>query len=212
VIIDDAGIAAGNRDFLTQSNKNMSAILQVCRTKRWFMIYNMPNRRHVDLQIRELVYAKASIYKSFHSAGFNVAKIHTETINTYGKSGKDYRHRLHLGEGNKPISFYGLYSPELLDPYKGLMERYDILRDEATDALIHERAGQEQLKKQPVDKKKARTEKLQKEYLDRTNPHINTMKELIAGNNFKRYVFMAQTGLRYNETARMEEELRTGVR
>lgn len=203
VVIDDAGIAAGNRDFLTQSNKNMSAILQVCRTKRWFLIYNMPNRRHVDLQIRELVYSKGYIYKSFHDAGFNVVKINREEINTSSSKNRDFRRRLTMG--GKKISFYLSYSTDYLDPYKGLVEEYDILRDKATDDLIHERAGNEAEKKNPVNKKaEAWKSKLAKFY-----DYVS--KEYKAkGDAMKRSDIIIKTGLTDREVLKMIAIYNTG--
>lgn len=199
VIIDDAGIAAGNRDFLTQSNKNMSAILQVCRTKRWFLIYNMPNRRHVDLQIRELVYAKGYIYKSFHSAGFNVVKINREQIDIANVNSKVMRRRLTLG-GQK-ISFHLQYSPEILDPYKGLIAKYDMLRDAATDALIHERAVDEQESNEKITKKQKEWEDKIKLYYPVVKDHIETMKSSCA--KLKRSTITAMTGLSDRDVLRL---------
>jgi len=35
IMIDDAGVAIGNRDFATQKSKNLNKITMTCRTKRW---------------------------------------------------------------------------------------------------------------------------------------------------------------------------------
>lgn len=199
VVIDDAGIAAGNRDFLTQSNKNMSAILQVCRTKRWFLIYNMPNRRHVDLQIRELVYAKGFIYKSYHNAGFNLLKINREVTELTSNKGNTFRKRLTFG-GQK-MSFYLAYSTDLLDPYKGLVAKYDELRKKATESLIHERAGAEEDRKNPVNKKKEEWKDKVSKYYEMVSA---TYKQHQAdGTRFKRSDICCMTGMTDRDVVRM---------
>src|SRR5208283_2351177 len=77
IVIDDSGVAIDARSFQTKSNINTSKIWQTCRTKRWFTIFNVPRAHHVDVRIRELVNAKASIYHPYHSAGMNVLKIYS---------------------------------------------------------------------------------------------------------------------------------------
>jgi hypothetical protein len=188
VVIDDAGIAAGNRDFLTQSNKNMSAILQVCRTKRWFLIYNMPNRRMVDVQIRDLVYSKAYIHLPCHDKGFNVVKINRERIDTGNTKGGDtWKHRLNFDA--KKINYYLAFSTDFLDPYVGLIEKYDINRDAATDALIHERAGQESERKNPTNTR-------EETWKDKMDKHYGYVCDQCAnGGKVNRTAIAAHTGL-----------------
>jgi hypothetical protein len=196
VIIDDAGIAAGNRDFLTQSNKNMSAILQTCRTKRWFLIYNMPNRRHVDLQIRELVYAKAYIAQPCHDKGFNIVKINRERINTSNtKSGDTWRQRLVFS--GKKMNYFIAFSTDYLSPYLGLIEKYDELRDKATETLIHERATNESDRNAP---------KVSKHDLwqEKVTAHYETVKsECLKGGKINRSAIATKTGLTDRDIVRM---------
>ena len=195
VIIDDAGIAAGNRDFLTQQNKNMSAILQTCRTKRWFLIYNMPNRRHVDLQIRELVYSKAHIHFSCHDHGFNIVKLNRERIDTSNSKGDTYRHRLSFD--GKKVNYFLAYSPDYLDAYKGLIAKYDELRDKATIALIHERAQQETERKSPTNNK-------EEVWQSKMDEHYETVREAcMAGGKVNRSKLMVETGLTDREIVKM---------
>ena len=195
VIIDDAGIAAGNRDFLTQSNKNMSAILQTCRTKRWFLIYNMPNRRHVDLQIRELVYSKAHIHFSCHEHGFNIVKLNRERIDTSNNKGDTYKHRLSFD--GKKVNYFLAYSPDYLDAYKGLIAKYDELRDKATIDLIHERAAQETDRKNPKNSR-------EDSWNNKMDEHYETVKtECLKGGKVNRTKLAATTGLNDRDIVKM---------
>jgi hypothetical protein len=196
VVIDDAGIAAGNRDFLTQSNKNMSAILQTCRTKRWFLIYNMPNRRHVDLQIRELVYSKAHIHLSCHDKGFNVVKLNRERINVADSKGGDtWKHRLSFD--NKKVNYFLAFSTDYLEPYVGLIEKYDELRDKATEDLIHERASQESDRKNPTNTREL-------SWQNKMDEHYETVRsECLLGKKINRTTLAAKTGLNDRDIVKM---------
>jgi hypothetical protein len=110
VVIDDAGVAAGSREFATISNRNLNKIYQTCRPKRWFTQFNVPVVTHVDLQIRELVNAKSYVYAKYHDDGFNLVKINTTELVTSGKKNVEYKHR--LAPNGKKIDFWTAYSPD----------------------------------------------------------------------------------------------------
>jgi hypothetical protein len=205
VIVDDAGIAAGNRAYMTQDNKDIDAIMQTCRTKRWFMSYNSPNRRHVDVHVRELVYAKAHIYKPFHAAGFNVIKILREQINLTRRRNNEYQQHFTLG-GKKTV-FYAQFSTDILDDsygYAGLMDKYDAGRDVATDQLLAERANQSEERKNPTSKrqewKQDWEKKVEKWYHHITSQIIECEK---SGEKFKRSKIRMETGLSDPEVIKM---------
>jgi hypothetical protein len=171
VIIDDAGVALDSRDFQTRASKNMSKIYQTCRTKRWFTIFNIPRVTHVDLRIRELVNAKASIYKSFHAGGFNILKIFSSRITSRGYKKTERNPRLIFDK--KKISFFVEYSTDILAPlYVGLQKEYDIARDEAGTRILDQIAEEEKLAKTPGPSKR---EKKEKEMEDK---HCKKVKEL----------------------------------
>ena len=151
VFIDDAGVAAGNRDYATQSNKNLSVIMQTCRTKRWYVVFTAPMNKHLDLSIRELVYCKGKIYKSCHDAGFNILK--QKSIHMRERGGKFKEYNPNFIFNDVKFDLYAYFTPEFLDPYKGIIELYDTARDKAADALIHERAEQESINKSGVGKR-----------------------------------------------------------
>ena len=151
VLIDDAGVGIGNRDFQTQSNKNISAIMQTCRTKRWYVVFTAPIDDMMDIHIRKLTYAKSKIVKPCHEAGFNIVQ-HKGVIRSFSK-GKSKEINPHFVYGNdKNIQMYAIFSPDMYDPYKGLMAKYDKIRESAANDLIHKLAVEEKERKNPVNK------------------------------------------------------------
>ena len=157
VIIDDAGVAVGSREFATLSNRNLTKIHQTCRTKRWFTQINVPVVTQIDKQIRELVSAKSRVYRSYHNDGFNILKINNIEINTASKTA-EYKHRIAVK--GKQIDFWTTYSPDILPGYEHYMEKYDKLREDAADDLILTTNESEQDRKKGVSKrdKKYQTE------------------------------------------------------
>jgi hypothetical protein len=158
IIIDDASTALGSRDFGKQSNKNFNKILTVCRTKRWFVILNMPIVSHTDLQIRELVDARSRVYKSFHAGGFNVLKINSSDIVEH--RGKNVMHKRRMSFFDKKFDFWVAFSPDILDPFKGIADTYDKQRDDAALNLIREISSKERTAADPRTKYEAKFEEL----------------------------------------------------
>lgn len=156
VVIDDAGVAAGSREFATISNRNLNKIYQTCRPKRWFTQFNVPVVTHVDLQIRELVAAKSYVYAKFHDDGFNLVKINTTELVTTGKRNVEYKHR--LAPDGKKIDFWTAYSPDILPGFEGFMDTYDKAREEASSALISETAASEKERKSGLGKREKKYE------------------------------------------------------
>ena len=164
VLIDDAGVSAGNRDYASTSNKNLAAIMQTCRTKRWYVVFTAPMDKQVDLAIRELVYAGSKIYKSCHAAGFNLLRRRGVTYrkirNRYVEHNPNFEYDVRDKCGGVKINLYAAFTPDYLDPYTGIVAKYEAARDTAADALIHERATAERDKKNKVTdrEKKFRTD------------------------------------------------------
>jgi hypothetical protein len=152
IIVDDAGVTVGSKDSQTQKNKNIGAIMQTCRTKRLLLLWNAPMRKHIDLQIRELVYAKGHIFKSCHAAGFNIIKINITKQDVTNPNAPEWKHRFVFN--GKKMSFYIAFSPDFIDTYEGVLAKYEAGRDVAADALIHGRSIQEHVRNNPVDKAK----------------------------------------------------------
>lgn len=164
VVIDDAGVAAGSREFATLSNRNLNKIQQTCRPKRWFTLFNLPVITHVDLQIRELVAAKSYVYAKFHDWGFNLVKINTTELVTSGRKNVEYKHR--LAPQGKKIDFWTAYSPDILPGFAGFMDKYDAAREKASDNLISETATCEKERKSGLSKRDKRYQDLLTKYGD----------------------------------------------
>ena len=139
IIIDDAGVAVGSRDFATTSNKNFNKLMATCRTMRWCLIFTVPMRSHLDKQVRELVSASARVYKSFHKGGFNILKVGKVKILQDFKDKAIYPRFIF---NDKKIEFWVAFSP---DP--DLAEEYDRRRDAASMRLIAESLTGEEIEK-----------------------------------------------------------------
>lgn len=147
IMIDDAGVAVGNKDTQSRKNKNIGAIMQTCRTKRLLLLWNAPMVKHIDLQVRELIFAKGYVFKSCHSEGFNIAKMN---ITQTGTDGKEWKSRFTFDK--KKINYHLLFTPGIVgDSYTELLSTYEAYRDAAADALIHNKAIDEKLRNNPVD-------------------------------------------------------------
>jgi hypothetical protein len=185
IIIDDASVALGSRDFGTQKNKNLNKIMTVCRTKRWFVIQNAPITSHIDLQQRELMDAVAHIYRSYHAAGFNILKINSmESQYRFAKK-RSFEKRFSFKD--KKIDFYCAYSPDVLDPFKGFIERYERQREEATNRIIRDVKVQETNRANPETKQ----ERKRRESLEKHGWTIKKMRE--EGKSYRQIT--AETGL-----------------
>lgn len=159
IIVDDAGVAVGSRDFATTSNKNFNKLLSTCRTMRWCVILTVPMRSHLDKQVRELVSASAHVYKSFHAGGFNILKMGKVKILQNFKDKAIYPRFIF---NDKKIEFWVAFSP---DPQ--LADEYDIKRDMASQRLIAESVTGEEIE---------RLTPRQKKWKMIVDEHFNTIK------------------------------------
>lgn len=197
IIIDDAGTAIGSRDFAQQKNKNFNKILATCRTKRWFVILNVPISSHIDVQVRELVDATVHIYKPFHELGFNILKINSSESNyRFGKK-KVFEKRFSFF--NRKFDFWCAYSPDVLEPFTGFSEKYDKQRDDAANRIIRDITAQEKDRGDP----RTSREKKRQEYLEEYGGQI---REMVACGDSNRKICRA-TGLTDHMVNRVISEL-----
>jgi hypothetical protein len=156
ILIDDAGVAVGSRDFATTKNKNFNTLLTICRTRRWFIIFNVPVRTHVDKQIRELVDCVARVYKPYHKKGFNILKVHSVEISETNFN-KPYSHRYSFN--NKKVDMWVAFNPP-----QDMVDAYEEGRDSATDRIIMASiTGDEG---EPLPKREVKFQKLLTEVFD----------------------------------------------
>lgn len=128
ILIDDAGVAIGSRDFATTNNKNFNKILSTCRTKRWVVLLNTPAKTHIDKQVRELVDCWASVFLPQHPWGFNIIKIHSISINEQ-KANHPYLKRYEFDK--QKVDMWAVLMPD-----KATVTDYDIRREAAAQRLI----------------------------------------------------------------------------
>jgi hypothetical protein len=176
IVIDDASVALGSRDFAQQKNKNFNRLLTTCRTRRWAVVLNVPMASHLDLQIRELVDAKASIFKSFHAGGFNVLKIMSSDIQF--RMNKKHTYEKRFSFFDKKIDFWGAFSSDVFEGcydgcYNGYDDMYDEQRDAATNRVLEEIANDEEEMADTRGKREKNWEAIQDEFKDKIQDMMN---------------------------------------
>lgn len=213
IVIDDASVALGSRDFAQQKNKNFNRLLTTCRTRRWAIILNVPMASHLDLQIRELVDAKASIYKSFHAGGFNMLKIMSSDVQFRLNKKQTYEKRFSFY--GKKFDLWGAYSSDVFTDvyggcYNGYDDQYDSQRDQATTRILEETSAEEDEMADPRGKRDKKWDDLREKF----GPEIATMITLpeFLNKNGKPIIsaICRETGLNDPQVCRLVAEIRTG--
>ena len=178
LVIDDAGVGANNREFLSRGNINFNKIMMTCRTKRWIVIFTSVLKSHVDLNIREMSDVLINIYKSFHSGGFNICKAKSsDVIELPNNKNITISKRLVFGKKDKKIDFWVSFAPD-----KKLVDEYDKQRDIAADRILEE--SNEELNVKQLGKTESKQQELfskyytQVESLFKSNPNVKA-KEVI---------------------------------
>jgi hypothetical protein len=178
LIIDDAGVGANNREFLSRGNINFNKIVMTCRTKRWVVIFTSVLKSHVDLNIREMSDILINIYKSFHEGGFNICKAkNSDVIELPNNKNITISKRLSFDKDNKKIDFWVSFAPD-----KQLAEEYDRQRDIAADQILQE--SNEQLNEKQAGKTETKQQELFDKYYDiveklfKSDPEIKSREVL----------------------------------
>jgi hypothetical protein len=166
ILIDDAGVAVGSRDFSTTNNKNFNKLLSTCRTKRWVIILNTPAKTHIDKQIRELVDCWAHVFMSAHHDGFNILKINSLSINEHANN-QLYQKRYEFD--THKVDLWAVPSPD-----KETVREYDARREAAAQKLIDEMITGEEAPK--VGKREQHKQNMLTKYSERIIAMINEGK------------------------------------
>jgi hypothetical protein len=66
ILIDDSGVAFGNRDFFTKKSKDFNRLMAIARPMRWLIIFTCPLRSQIDLQLRQFANWNGSVFFSAH--------------------------------------------------------------------------------------------------------------------------------------------------
>ena len=190
IIIDDAGVAIGARDFATTSNKNFNKILSTCRTKRWVVLLNTPAKTHIDKQVRELVDCWAHVFLPQHKWGFNILKIHSITINEL-KSNYPYQKRYEFDK--QKVDMWAVLTPD-----KKTVEAYDIGREDAAQKLIDRMLTGEE--KSKMGKREQHRQNMLTKYTE-------TIKTMLLSGESERRVIVACPGLSNSMLISLRAEL-----
>jgi hypothetical protein len=159
LIIDDAGVGANNREFLSRGNINFNKIMMTCRTKRWIVIFTSVLKSHVDLNIREMSDVLITIYKSFHSGGFNICKAKNSDVKELSNNKNLTISRRLTFDKDKKIDFWVSFAPD-----RELAEEYDLQRDVAADLILQE--SNEELNEKQAGKTETKQQELFTKYYD----------------------------------------------
>ena len=160
LIIDDAGVGANNREFLSRGNINFNKIMMTCRTKRWVVIFTSVLKSHVDLNIREMSDILITIYKSFHDGGFNVCKAKNSSVVEMSNNKNLTMAKRLMFDKDKKIDFWVAFSPN-----KEIVEEYDRQRDIAADQILQE--SNDQLNEKQAGKTETKQQELFTKYYEK---------------------------------------------
>jgi hypothetical protein len=180
LLIDDAGVGANNREFLSRGNINFNKIMMTCRTKRWIVIFTSVLKSHVDLNIREMSDVLITIYKSFHNAGFNICKAKSSDVIELPNN-KNVTISKRLSMHDKKIDFWVSFGPS-----KEMAEEYDKQRDAAADLILKE--SSENINKKEMGFREIKGQEMITKYLDK-------VKEMLDHGDSERKIIKACEGL-----------------
>lgn len=152
-LFEEAGVGLHNRNFMTDTNKLASYILQTFRSKNYILILTVPNPDFVDIQGRKLFHCLMETAGINHNEKYVVVKAYFPNHSIFHK--KDYHPSLLRvqTEGNT----YSVGNIRVGLPSKELLKDYLKLKDEFNDRLhvssFHKLDSKQLLEKMPTRKK-----------------------------------------------------------
>jgi len=171
ILLDDAGVAVGSRDFSTTKNKNFNKLLATCRTQRWMILLNVPAKSHIDKQIRELVDCWGKVYMPLHALGFNILKINSVEINESSENKPYMKKYIFKDKNSRPrkIDLWAVQSPD-----EATAREYDVRRDEAAQKIIEQQMTGEEAPE--LSKREMHRQNMLNKYSERIIQMINDGK------------------------------------
>ena len=136
VVLDDVGAdALGSRTFMSKENRDLSGVLQTCRTERNVILISVPMRELTDINVGRFAAYFCEISESLHDHGLTLVKVFTQKPQY--RSGKLHYPYMRWGK-HKIVRFVSGMPPA------DIFERYDRIRDEqARQVAASQRAGKE---------------------------------------------------------------------
>lgn len=159
MILDDVGAdALGSRTFMSKENRDLSGVLQTCRTERNVILISVPMRELTDINVGRFAAYFCEISESLHDHGITLVKVFTQKPQY--RSGKMFYPYLRWNR-HKIVRFVSGMPPA------DIFERYDRIRDEqARQVAASQRAGKEDEGNQKLSRIDRRWQEIDENYGD----------------------------------------------
>lgn len=108
LIMDEAGVSIGSRDFWSLENRRISYICQTFRHRNLIVFFTVPNLRYIDAQVRPLF--SGLIQTKNIDFARNVCKIKMYWLESSPETGKIYKH-FYKDEDGYPITWVEVEKP-----------------------------------------------------------------------------------------------------
>jgi hypothetical protein len=197
ILIDDSGVAFGNRDFFTKKSKDFNRLMAIARPMRWLIIFTTPLRSQIDLQLRQFANWNGSVYFSAHQHGFSILKMYSVDVKEIGGN-QTFTRKVILG--GKKMDFLVFWGPP-----KELADEYDKLREATARRIIGEGGS--------LDHNFKKDKSKMKNVMKTTKERSHDMKKYLQqnpGSNLKetsvRFGLNYMTALRANKKLKQEKE------
>ena len=76
LVIEEMGVSANSRNFMSNVNKSLSTLAQTIRLKHYFIIVNVPKYTMIDKNVRMLTNARLEILRKDMSANLSYGKVY----------------------------------------------------------------------------------------------------------------------------------------
>ena len=138
-IMDDAGVSVNARNFASSYNKSLNDIFQTIRTDRCILLLSAPDTFLIDKVPRTLFNFYGEVAESMHSLGVNLIKI----FRLERRFRENDTREIYLQFGNTQVVRH-----RFLNPPQTMIDRYEILRDKATQVIKSNAGGKERNRKE----------------------------------------------------------------
>ncbi|WP_396614094.1 hypothetical protein ACH9L7_20335 (plasmid) [Haloferax sp. S1W] len=200
LVLEEAGVAAGNRNWYTVANQVLDALTQTWRHRNHGAIMTVPDFDLIDSHVQRRFHHLGIMVGKDESAG--ISKARWKYIQTNNETGKMYKkyHRMVGDDGvlrrHKWMKFR-LPSPELV-------RRYEATKGEYTDGLIDNLLEQVRAENEQAEAEQLSPMEVAKEILDedRVDEYIS---EASGGEYFDRDILKMDFGVSESESKQIKK-------
>lgn len=128
IIMEEAGVHANARKFMSEVNSAINFLIQTVRTRHYFFIFNLPMIKMMDFSVRNMASAKIEIIAKIKSEKVSIGKFYLLNYNESMK--RDERRFLRLKRrGEMKLSViklikFRLPSPDIIVEYEKKKKEY----------------------------------------------------------------------------------------